>query len=232
MKKQIGLLLGFITVLTIVVILCIKSNINSKIDDCTISNKDRGVMSWLKDFSERDFVSCDDMLEDKSTGLMSYDVFMYVKDRNYYDLTLNKLVDCISSIKVKNVDKNKKDTEKYTITVEYTKYRKISELVYSLEALKKVKKDYIKDSINDTQFTKELNKLYYKIFSDSCFQSSNGKKYKKDFVLTEKKINGVVHVLGTVDFVDFLLNDCNITDNINLYEEEVKDRVSSIIKAG
>ena len=54
---------------------------------------------------------------------------------------------------------------------------------------------------------------------------------QKDLILSEKEENGVTCVSNTVSFVDNLLADSNIEKNLAIYEKDVKEKVTNIIKA-
>ena len=83
-----------------------------------------------------------------------------------------------------------------------------------------------------TDFQDELSRVYYEIFCNSCFQTDDSMEARqKDLILSEKEENGVTCVSNTVSFVDNLLADSNIDKNLAIYEKDVKEKVTNIIKA-
>lgn len=218
--------------LTLLIIFGMKSEMDSKVQESSPSLTNRGVVAWLTAFTDKNYILCDMMLEDKSSGLYSYYVTTKMQDGAYYETTLNKLVDSIHAVQIKSIVK---DTDigvtTYTVTVSYDEYLKISDLVYATDSLDEAKEAYENDELTDVEFQDELSRVYYQIFCDSCFQESNAETRQKDLVLSEKEVNGVTCVYGTVSFVDSLLSDSNVTNNIAIYENDVKDKVYNIIKA-
>lgn len=216
--------------LTLLIIFGMKSDIDSKIDESSPNIENRGVMAWLTAFTDRNYNLCDMMLEDKSDGLYSHYVGIKITDGSYYETALNGVVNCISAIQIKSIVKNT-DVTTYTVTVTFDEYLRLGDLVYDVHALDEAKEAYENDEISDAEFQGELSRVYFEIFCNSCFQESNAETRQKDLVLSEKEINGVTCVYGTVSFVDSLLSDSNVMNNISIYEKDVKDKVNNIIKA-
>lgn len=216
--------------LTLLIIFGLKSDMDSKINESSPNIENRGVMAWLTAFTDRNYNLCDMMLEDKSDGLYSHYVGTKITDGSYYETALNGVVNCISAIQIKSIVKDA-DITTYTVTVTFDEYLRLGDLVYDIHALDEAKEAYETDEISDAEFQEELSRVYFEIFCNSCFQESNAETRQKDLVLSEKEINGVTCVYGTVSFVDSLLSDSNIMNNISIYEKDVKDKVNNIIKA-
>lgn len=218
--------------LTLLIIFGMKSDMDSLVQESSPEVSNQGVLAWLTAFTNKDYKLCDLMLEDESDGFYSYNVGTKIKDESYYKVTLDSLVDSIDSIQIESIVKDTvTGVTKYTVTVTYNERLLLGDLVYDLDALDEAKKDYEDDKISDAEFQEELSRVYFEIFCNSCFQDSNAEARQKDLVLSEKEVNGVTCVYGTVSFVDSLLSDSNITNNLAIYEKDVKDKVNNIIKA-
>lgn len=231
LKPRILSVVIVITFLTLLILFGIKLNMDSKVQDSSPNVTERGVMAWLDAFSKKDFNTCDYLITDKSEGLHTLQLSIIQKDSRYYDLALEKLVNCISAIQVKSIDKTN-GVVNYTVTVTYTPYVPLGDLVYDKSALDSVKDKYINGDVSVTDFQEELSRVYYEIFCNSCFQTDNSMEARqKDLILSEKEENGVTCVSNTVSFVDNLLADSNIEKNLAIYEKDVKEKVTNIIKA-
>ena len=222
---------GFSIILVLLLLLLFDIKFNS-IEEPTVEveveynhevNQD-GVLKWLDFFLKHDFTSCDKLLENKSYGLHSSDVYSSVIDNSYYDTALTNLVNSIVSIEVTNVEDNK-----YELLVTYMPYIPISELS-NLPDISNMVQMYYNNEIDDLSFKTDLEQKYLDIYSDNCFVSGN-EMIQTVLVLSEKKINGVTYVYGTKSFVDSLLSDSNIKHNVSVYESTVKDVVADLIKA-
>lgn len=231
LKTRILSVVIVITFLTLLILFGIKLNMDSKVQDSSPNVTERGVMAWLDAFSKKDFNTCDYLITDKSEGLHTLQLSIIQKDSRYYDLALEKLVNCISAIQVKSIDRTN-GVVNYTVTVTYTPYVPLGDLVYDKSALDSVKDKYINGDVSVTDFQEELSRVYYEIFCNSCFQTDDSMEARqKDLILSEKEENGVTCVSNTVSFVDNLLADSNIEKNLAIYEKDVKEKVTNIIKA-
>lgn len=231
LKPRILSVVIVITFLTLLILFGIKLNMDSKVQDSSHNVTERGVMAWLDAFSKKDFNTCDYLITDKSEGLHTLQLSIIQKDSRYYDLALEKLVNCISAIQVKSIDRTE-GVVNYTVTVTYTPYVPLGDLVYDKSALDSVKDKYINGDVSVTDFQEELSRVYYEIFCNSCFQTDDSMEARqKDLILSEKEENGVTCVSNTVSFVDNLLADSNIEKNLAIYEKDVKEKVTNIIKA-
>lgn len=231
LKPRILSVVIVITFLTLLILFVIKLNMDSKVQDSSPNVTERGVMAWLDAFSKKDFNTCDYLITDKSEGLHTLQLSIIQKDSRYYDLALEKLVNCISAIQVKSIDRTD-GVVNYTVTVTYTPYVPLGDLVYDKSALDSVKDKYINGDVSVTDFQEELSRVYYEIFCNSCFQTDDSMEARqKDLILSEKEENGVTCVSNTVSFVDNLLADSNIEKNLAIYEKDVKEKVTNIIKA-
>lgn len=232
LKPRIVSVVIVITFLTLLVLFGLKQDMDSKVQDSSPNVTERGVMAWLDAFSKKDFNTCDYLITDKSEGLHTLQLSIIQKDSRYYDLTLEKLVNCISAIQVKSIDRAKDGVVNYTVTVTYTPYVPLGDLVYDKSALDSVKDKYINGEMSETDFQDELSRVYYEIFCNSCFQTDDSMEARqKDLILSEKEEDGVTCVSNTVSFVDNLLADSNIDKNLAIYEKDVKEKVTNIIKA-
>lgn len=232
LKPRILSVVIVIFFLTLLIIFSMKSDMDSKVQESSPTVEDRGVMAWLHCFADRDFASCDLMLSSKEDGLYSTHIYMLVDDLDYYDYTLNKLIDSISAIEIKSIVKNEQTgVVNYTVTVTYDEYKRIGDLVYDLHSLDSAKEKYKNDEMSDAEFQNELSRVYYEIFCNNCFQTEGTETRQVDLILSEKEVNGVTCVCNTVSFVDNLLADSNVTNNISIYEKGVKEKVENIIKA-
>lgn len=231
LKPRIVSVVIVITFLTLLVLFGLKQDMDSKVQDSSPNVTERGVMVWLDAFSKKDFNTCDYLITDKSEGLHTLQLAIIQNDNRYYDLALEKLVNCISAIQVKSIDKTD-GVVNYTVTVTYTPYVPLGDLVYDKSALDSVKDKYINGEMSATDFQDELSRVYYEIFCNSCFQTDDSMEARqKDLILSEKEENGVTCVSNTVSFVDNLLADSNIDKNLAIYEKDVKEKVTNIIKA-
>ena len=232
LKPRILSVVSVIFFLTLLIIFSMKLDMDSKVQESSPTVEDSGVMAWLDAFSTRNFSVCDAMLYNKEDGLFSSYVYMMGVDLDYYELALNKLVDSISAIQVKSIFRNETTgVTEYTITVTYDTYKKLGDLIYDKHALDSAKKAYKDDKMTDAEFQNELSRVYYEIFCNSCFQTDGAETRQKDLILSEKEVDGVTCVYNTVSFVDSLLADSNVTNNISIYEKDVKGKVENIIKA-
>ena len=232
LKPRIVSVVIVITFLTLLVLFGLKQDMDSKVQDSSPNVTERGVMAWLDAFSKKDFNTCDYLITDKSEGLHTLQLSIIQKDSRYYDLALEKLINCISAIQVKSIDRAKDGVVNYTVTVTYTPYVPLGDLVYDKSALDSVKDKYINGEMSATDFQDELSRVYYEIFCNSCFQTDDSMEARqKDLILSEKEENGVTCVSNTVSFVDNLLADSNIDKNLAIYEKDVKEKVTNIIKA-
>ena len=134
LKPRIVSVVIVITFLTLLVLFGMKQDMDSKVQDSSPNVTERGVMAWLDAFSKKDFNTCDYLITDKSEGLHTVQLSIIQKDSRYYDLTLEKLVNCISAIQVKSINKTD-GVVNYTITVTYTPYVPLGDLVYDKSAL-------------------------------------------------------------------------------------------------
>lgn len=231
LKPRILSVVVIITFLTLLILFGMKQDMDSKVQESSPNVTERGVMAWLDAFSKKDFSTCDFMITDKSEGLHTLQLSIIQEDSRYYDLALEKLVACISAIQVKSIDRAD-GVVNYTVTVTYTPYTPLGDLVYDKSALDSVKDKYIKGEMSATDFQNELSRVYYEIFCNSCFQTDDSMEARqKDLILSEKEENGVTCVSNTVSFVDNLLADSNIEKNLAIYEKDVKEKVANIIKA-
>jgi hypothetical protein len=219
--------------LTLMIIFGMKDEMDSKVQESEINVENTGVVEWLNAFIAKDYTTCDSMLQDKSDALYSTYVLNALNDESYYNMTLDKLVDVIEKVQLESIVRNV-DTgiTTYTIEVTFKNYKVISDLVYDEHSLDSAKENYYNGDITGAEFQEELSRVYYEIFCNNCFQlDSDTDTRKKDLVLSEKEINGVTCVFGTVSFVDSLLSDSNVTTNLAIYEKDVKEKVNNIIKA-
>lgn len=231
LKPRILSVVIIVIFLTLLILFGIKQDMDLTVQESSPNVTERGVMTWLDAFSKKDFNTCDYLIADKSEGLHTVQLSIIQKDSSYYDMTLSKLVDCISAIQVKSIEKTD-GVVNYTVTVTYTPYEPVGDLVYDKSALDSVKDNYIKGELSDTDFQNELSRVYYDIFCNNCFQTSKDMEARqKDLILSEKEENGVTCVTNTVSFVDNLLADSNIETNLAIYEKDVKEKVTNIIKA-
>lgn len=232
LKPRILSVVAVILFLTLIVIVGLRAEIDTKAEEESPNISNRGVVAWLTAFTERDYSLCDAMLEDSSDGLYSQYVSMRLVDGTYYETALNGLVSCIESVKIKSIERDTSTgVVTYTVTVTFNEYLRLGDLVYDEDALDSARKLYEKEEIGDAEFQTELSRVYYEIFCNSCFQESDADTRQKDLILSEKEVNGVTCVYNTVSFVDSLLSDSNLLSNLSVFERDVKGKVNNIIKA-
>jgi hypothetical protein len=219
-----------ITVLTLLFVLVIKQNAEKFINNHSVlDTEEYSVMNWLDAFSNQDFDTCDLMVENSTDALYSGQVLGLIGESTYYDETLKNLVKCISSMQVESVESNG-GTKEYSIKVTFTPYKAITELEIDSNSLNEEIDSYI--SGDDTQFGNKLSQVYLEIFENNCFvKDEEAVTQQKVLTLSEKEVNGVTRIEGTVSFVDSLLSDSNIRKNIETYETDVKEQISNIINA-
>jgi hypothetical protein len=232
LKPRILSVVTVIGMLTLMILFAMKHDSDSKVQEYSPDTEsNRGVMAWLVDFTNRNYNACDSMLESDSDKLYSSQVVMMMNDQSYYTAALDGLVNCISAIQVKSIQR---DTDtgivSYTVSVVYTPYEQVGDLVYDTGALDEAKKNYENGKISDAEFQSELSRVYFEIFNENCFIEGDSTR-QQDLVLSEKEINGVTYVYNTVSFVDSLLSDSNLKFNLSCYEKDVKSKVENIIKA-
>ena len=122
-------------------------------------------------------------------------------------------------------------------------YRKYDEDLSNVDSQKLVgnfDKLYTEYSQNGSFIVPEILKGDYSLIEKYIKEEEGLKEYElllkrifrnKPHVLSEKEENGVTCVSNTVSFVDNLLADSNIDKNLAIYEKDVKEKVTNIIKA-
>jgi hypothetical protein len=217
--------------LTLLFVIGIKQNTEDYINNHSVQDtSDYGVMAWLDAFTSKDFDTCDQMASGESDMLYSGQVLGMIGDISYYNETLSKLVDCISSIQVESIDSDGVGNTYYFLRVTYTPYREIYALDVDDSSIYEAEDLYL--SGDDTQFDAELSQVYLEIFKTNCFiEDDEAITQQQVLTLSEKEVNGVTRVYGTASFVDSLLSDSNISHNIEFYENDVKEKINNIIKA-
>lgn len=230
LKPRFISVLVVLAFLTLIIIIALKQDMNTTIQESTPTTEERGVMAWVTALTNKDYTKCDSMITLSKEKLFSSQVLAQLGDESYYETALDKLVESISAIQVTKVEEHD-GIRTYTLAVIYTPYQVIGGLEYDTSTLDSVKESYLNGEITDTEFQSELSKVYYDLFLANCFNSSSLEAQQLDLILSEKEVDGVTCVSGTVGFIDSLLSDSNLSKNISVYEKDVKETVNKIIKA-
>lgn len=231
MKSRVLSVVFLILFMTGIVIFALKAGSDDAVNEkeSYLSSK-RGTMAWLTAFASKDYDTCDNMVLDDSDKFYSGQVVANIIDNKYYKYALDSLVNNILTIKVKSIEKDKKSgVLTYTVSVTYNTVKPIAELTCNKNTLSKAKDLYRGKKISDTDFQEKLSQVYFNIFKENCFNVGED-THQQDLTLSEKKSDGVAYVDGTVSFIDSILSDSGITKNMEIYEQEVKESVDSLIR--
>lgn len=227
-KSLLSTSVGLIVVV-ILTLYTIKTNTNTVLSSLVSIQNRAGVVSWVESFTGGDFDACDKLVSKTSEKLYSSDVMVLFTDRNYYDTALRKVAESIKDVSVTKLVDNGSTTD-YDLKIKFKPYKRISSLTIKDEGyLDAVCKDYISGDASQSDFNKRLGSFYRKIYKDSCFQSDS-KTSEVNVTLSEEEVNGKMKVHGTVNFVNSLLKDTHIGYNIGVFEDNIKDDVTKILK--
>lgn len=214
--------------LTICISWCMANNINFKvrnsIDTDPVELTERGVMAWLDAFTTRDFAKCDLMIDNQNSRLYNPLMITHSRDNRYYTKALNGIVSCIKSISLVSVE----DSE-YKFKVCLTRYEPVEKL--DVDSVLSLRGRFLNGTMSDSEFNSGLEDLYYEIYSESCFKSS---EETIEFIISmsEYQFEGITFVSGTVDFVDLILQESGLTANLLAFESNVKPEVDKMLKSG
>ena len=196
------------------------------------ASKNDGVMLWLRSFATKDYTSCDKLVSNSQNKLSTSNLIYYVDDLDDYTYMLNKLVDSVTSMKIDTKTELADGSTQYKINVYVKPYKSISSLdVSEAEVLNDLVKGYIEGSIGVSEFKSELSIVYSNIFKNNCFIEDD-KNTLQCMVLTlseKQEEDGVTYVYNIGNFIDELLSDSNIKNNIQVYETDVKSDVNNKI---
>ena len=232
-KGLLGVLV--IIVLTSVIIfgltMYFESNKN-KFEREIFNSQDRGVLSWVSNFTNKDYKSCDDIVLNSNHMICPYNLTYHVKNPEYYYEMLDNLVDCIDYVKVLSVKQEDDKISVYTLEVSFKPYKRIENLEFNDDKFLETRKGFIQGTINNSEFQSELERVYFDVFDSNCFNESDEEEIRtKVLTLSEKEVNGVTCVYNTVSFIDELLSDSNIINNVLVYQNQIKSDVSDLIEA-
>ena len=140
--------------------------------------------------------------------------------------TLTYLSKCINSFKVINVE-HKNDMTLYSVQVNLTPYNKLEELTIDADRIIKLKSEYLKGNISDSDIKVKLKDIYLNEEIENCY------KWGSDsidivLVLSENNENGVTYE-SQVDFINRLLTDSNILNNLRVYESNIRLEVRKVL---
>lgn len=196
------------------------------------ASKNDGVMLWLHSFATKDYTSCDKLVSNSQNKLSTSNLIYYVDDLDDYTYMLNKLVDSVTSMKIDTKTELADGSTQYKINVYVKPYKSISSLdVSEAEVLNDLVKGYIEGSIGVSEFKSELSIVYSNIFKNNCFIEDDENTLQcMVLTLSEKQEeDGVTYVYNIGNFIDELLSDSNIKNNIQVYETDVKSDVNNKI---
>lgn len=196
------------------------------------ASKNDGVMLWLRSFATKDYTSCDKLVSNSQNKLSTSNLIYYVDDLDDYTYMLNKLVDSVTSMKIDTKTELADGSTQYKVNVYVKPYKSISSLdVSEAEVLNDLVKGYIEGSIGVSEFKSELSIVYSNIFKNNCFIEDDENTLQcMVLTLSEKQEeDGVTYVYNIGNFIDELLSDSNIKNNIQVYETDVKSDVNNKI---
>lgn len=225
MKWRIFLAAVFLILFGVVLyVLDAEAKKEQSIEEGVTSVTDNVVMDWLTAFTSRDFTACDALVYDQDVRFFAPMVLTHSRDSSYYEKTLNAAISCISDIHI--IDKTDQD---YKVLVKLLKYKPITKL--ELSGVEALRSDYLSGSMIDNDFNSELQRIYFDTFSSQCFQLS---EESAEFVaiLSVNEVEDVKYVLGTSEFVDFILTESNISANLGVFERDIKSSADALLKAG
>ena len=232
LKRRVLCVIVLLVSVTVLLIFSIRNEKQKEYEKQLQALENSGALNWVECFMKHDFSACDMMLDNPNNGFYNAKVLSLMRDERYYQKTLDSVVDCIQSANVQSVVHLDDGSTEYHILVELVPYKKVDQLVYELDMLDDVKENYKNEKMTDSEFEAELSSLYLRLYCDTVFGiNEDATPTQLVLVLSEKEVNGVMRVYGTVSFVDSLLSDSNITHNISVYERDVKENVTNLIKA-
>lgn len=217
-------------ILTVCVLLCVSNNISLKVRDGVntgpIEVTERGVMAWLDAFTKRDFNTCDLMIDNQNNRLYNPLMITHSRDNRYYSRVLDGIVSCVNSVSLISISDS---GDEYKVKVTLTRYEPVKEL--SADAVATLRGSYLDGMMSDSEFNSGLEKLYYDVFSESCFVSS---EETVEFIVTlsEYQFEGITFVAGTVDFVDLILQESGLMANLMTFETDIQSEVDKMLKSG
>lgn len=179
-------------------------------------------VSWVVDFASGNLGNCDMLTPSTKDKIQN---FPYIESSEYYLYAMTELGKTITNIEVLSHTGNE-----YTIQVTYTPFINITELDTSGIDFSDEKQKYIDGEVGDSDIQSTFAGYYDKIFKDSCFKPSDTTQTKVLTLSEEKTEDGVTYVQGTVSFIQEFLTDSNLTNNINLYENQIDQTIKQIIK--
>ena len=209
------LIIGGLSIFKSIRIEMIKNDAKSQLDDS------RAVL-WLNSFLSHNYEQCD---------IIAYDNLVEPNWTNYMDSyteisnVISGLVDCIENVTITN-----KDLNVYTVEVTYTPYKKVSEISVDKAYLTKLGERYANNDLYSSELQTELDEIYVNAFKDTVFaKDSESEKTTISLTLSENDVNGVTLVYGTKTFVETLLSDTNILNNLQFYEKNIKSTVEQYL---
>ena len=183
------------------------------------ATSNNSINSWLSSFMNKDYDNCDNFVSNSNFKISSYFVSFYDDNVNsLYEETLDKLVDCISSVRVIDCE-----NDKYSIEVTYKPYKTTSSFKVDELKYKTISENYKNGLISDSELQEQLNELYAEIYLNSCFEIS---KEEKTSVFYLSEVNAKVE--DTVSFIENLLEASNIFTNLEFYQNNVKSEIEEL----
>lgn len=213
---------SLILCVTALVIGSIRGTADARISGGSPVISDRGVMAWLDAFTSRDFALCDTLVANQDIRLYSPMVITQSRDSRYYESILDAVVNCISNISLVYCEDG---LYKFDVTlIRYVTFEDIE--IGDVEILRD---SFVEGKVSEGDFVSTLQDIYYELFVKSCLELSD-----EEVVVTaefrETNQDGVVTVLGTVDFVNLVLQESGLANSLSVYETSVKAKVDSILQ--
>ena len=187
------------------------------------------VKQWLKAFSNKNYLYCDNLLVDSNFKL-SVDnrggQFLDTIEQELYTYTIDKLVDSIESYEIKSV-KQDRNFNVYEVEFVIRPYKiltqeSLEEVVIEYnDKIEDIKERYIDTEITAEEVGNEVANVYADIYRKASFKTDKEvKKVVKVYYLQENE-KEKVEVGGVLDLLQDLLEVSNIRCNTDTYKEYI-----------
>jgi hypothetical protein len=181
-------------------------------------------VDWIYQFSQGNIQACDNYI------LKATDRINYITDTDnyeYYEYAMQELGKSITDIEVIDTSNNT-----YTLQISYKPFVELNTLEVDEETQEdfaELRQQYIDGEVGDSEVQSKIKELYYNVYVGSCFNTSDTISTKV-LTLSEETEDGVTYVQGTVSFIDDFLSDSNLSNNLNNYENQIKQLTQSMIQ--
>lgn len=175
-------------------------------------------VQWLENFANSNFEYCDKLVDDKDK--------LTTIDNEYYSYAINQLSQTINEIEVKEISGNT-----CTLQITYKTYEQIDEITISNQTRQdydEMEQKFIAGEISVTEVQSKMTDMMNTTFRENCFKE--GSVRTEVIVLSTEDVNGVTYVRGTIQFINTILKDSNLQNNLDVFQNQINEKLKQIVK--